>query len=178
MTESVREWFSAAAKRRRYVEVEVALAQAQAYLGIIPVEAAAAIVETAAGYDPDPELVAERMSAHGHPMMALVEVFADAVGEHGGWVHWGATTQNIQQTGDVLILRDVHAVVVDHLRAALGRLADVADVADETADLPMAARTGSTPSRSRSGTRWRSGSTSCCGTSSVWSSLHRGCCGR
>ncbi|WP_454293823.1 lyase family protein [Salana multivorans] len=138
MTESVREWFSAAAKRRRYVEVEVALAQAQAYLGIIPVEAAEAIAETARGYEPPAELVAERMSAHGHPMMALVEVFADAVGEHGGWVHWGATTQNIQQTGDVLILRDVHAVVVDRLRTALDRLADVAD---ETADLPMAGRT-------------------------------------
>ena len=29
---------------------------------------------------------------------------------HGGWVHWGATTQNITQTGDLLVLRQAHEI--------------------------------------------------------------------
>ena len=51
--------------------------------------------------------------------MALVRELADAAGQpHGGWVHWGATTQNITQTGDVLVLREAH-------QALLRLLADV-----------------------------------------------------
>jgi len=51
--------------------------------------------------------------------MALVRELADATGQpHGGWVHWGATTQNITQTGDVLVLREVH-------QALLGLLAEI-----------------------------------------------------
>ena len=34
---------------------------------------------------------------------------------NGGWVHWGATTQNITQTGDVLVLRKVQRVILGQL---------------------------------------------------------------
>ena len=47
------------------------------------------------------------------------------VGEpHGGWVHWGATTQNITQTGDLLVLRQAHRVflrLIGEALAAAGR---------------------------------------------------------
>lgn len=136
--DAVREAFAPAGKHRRYLEVEAALAQAQGRLGLIPAEAAEAIVTTARAVEADPALIEARIQAHGHPMMALVEVLADAVGPHGGWVHWGATTQNIQQTGDVLILRDVHGLIGSQLRAALSALADVAE---QTAAFEMAGRT-------------------------------------
>ena len=47
----------------------------------------------------------------GHTIVPLVWELSRIVGEpHGGWVHWGATTQNITQTGDLLVLRQAHRV--------------------------------------------------------------------
>jgi len=61
------------------------------------------------------------------------------VGEpHGGWVHWGATTQNITQTGDLLVLRQAHRIF---LRLIGEVLAAMADLAERGADMPMAGRT-------------------------------------
>ena len=61
------------------------------------------------------------------------------VGEpHGGWVHWGATTQNITQTGDLLVLRQAHGVF---LRLIGEALAAMADLAERGADMPMPGRT-------------------------------------
>jgi adenylosuccinate lyase len=53
-------------------------------------------------------------------------------------VHWGATTQNITQTGDLLVLRQAH-------REFLGLISDAlsaaADLAERGADMPIAGRT-------------------------------------
>lgn len=130
--------FSAQEKRRRYLQVEAALAEAEGELGFIPAEAAAEIARVARNITLDPARLDARVAAHGHTMMALVEELAEAVGEHGGWVHWGATTQNIQQTGDTLILRDVHDAVRRSVREALLALAELAD---RTAAMPMPGRT-------------------------------------
>jgi 3-carboxy-cis,cis-muconate cycloisomerase len=70
-----------------------------------------------------------------HPLMALVTELSAAAGEHGGWVHWGATTQNITQTGDVLVLREAHRRI---LRLLAGVLTVAADLAERTAGLPAA----------------------------------------
>jgi adenylosuccinate lyase len=61
-----------------------------------------------------------------------------AAGEHGGWVHWGATTQNIIQTGDVLVLREAHRKI---LRLLAGMLIAAADLAERTAGMLAAGRT-------------------------------------
>ncbi|MFT4215865.1 MAG: adenylosuccinate lyase family protein [Micropruina sp.] len=135
---NVRDAFRPENKRRRYLEVEAALAEAQGEMGLIPPDAAIQIAATARSATLDPDHLAVRVEAHGHMMMALVEELAEVVGEHGGWVHWGATTQNIQQTGDILILRDVHATILGLVRDAL--LA-AAELIDRTAALPMAGRT-------------------------------------
>ncbi|MFT4297256.1 MAG: lyase family protein [Micropruina sp.] len=135
---NVRDAFRPESKRRRYLEVEAALAEAQGEMGLIPADAALRIAATARAATLDPDRLAARVGAHGHMMMALVEELAEVVGEHGGWVHWGATTQNIQQTGDILILRDVHATILRSVREAL--LA-AAELIDRTAGLPMAGRT-------------------------------------
>ena len=52
--------------------------------------------------------------------MPLVWELGRVVGEpHGGWVHWGATTQNITQTGDLLVLRQAHGVFLGLIGEAL-----------------------------------------------------------
>jgi len=51
----------------------------------------------------------EGFARTGHTIVPLVWELSRIVGEpYGGWVHWGATTQNITQTGDLLVLRQAH----------------------------------------------------------------------
>jgi 3-carboxy-cis,cis-muconate cycloisomerase len=69
----------------------------------------------------------------------LVWELGRVVGEpHGGWVHWGATTQNITQTGDLLVLRQAHRIF---LRLIGEVLTAMADLAERGAEMPIAGRT-------------------------------------
>src|SRR5947208_2404413 len=122
-----------------WLEVEVALARAQAELGIIPTEAATAIARAARLDLLDRGRIDEGFARTGHTIVPLVWELSRVVGEpHGGWVHWGATTQNITQTGDLLVLRQAHRafqlLIGEALRAA-------ADLAERGADMPIAGRT-------------------------------------
>ena len=122
-----------------WLDVEVALAQAQAALGIIPEEAAAAIAKCADISLMDRARIDEGFARTGHTLVPLVWELGKLVGEpHGGWVHWGATTQNITQTGDLLVLRQAHQIFVRLLEDLLDAMADLAE---KSADMPIAART-------------------------------------
>ena len=63
----------------------------------------------------------EGFARTGHTIVPLVWELGRVVGEpHGGWVHWGATTQNITQTGDLLVLRQAHGLPRSDRRCAPG----------------------------------------------------------
>jgi len=122
-----------------WLDVEAALARAQAELGIIPAAAAEAIAAKAQLSLMERARIDEGFARTGHTLVPLVWELGRIVGDpHGGWVHWGATTQNITQTGDLLVLRQAHAVF---LRQIGGVLAAMAELAERTADMPMAGRT-------------------------------------
>ena len=122
-----------------WLDVEAALARAQAALGIIPPDAADAIVANAHLALMDRARIDEGFVRTGHTLVPLVWELGRIVGDpHGGWVHWGATTQNITQTGDLLVLRRAHAIFRQQLAAIL---AAMADLADRGADMPIAGRT-------------------------------------
>ena len=81
----------------------------------------------------------EGFARTGHTIVPLVWELGRVIGEpHGGWVHWGATTQNITQTGDLLVLRQAHRVF---LRLIGEALLAMADLAERGADMPIAGRT-------------------------------------
>ena len=122
-----------------WLDVEVALARAQAELGIIPAIAAEAIAAAAHLDLMDRARIDEGFARTGHTIVPLVWELSRVVGEkHGGWVHWGATTQNITQTGDLLVLRQAHAIFLKLIGEAL---AAMADLADRGAEMPIAGRT-------------------------------------
>ncbi|GAA1721252.1 adenylosuccinate lyase [Isoptericola hypogeus] len=123
------------------LDVEAALALAEADAGLIPKESARAIALTARIEKLDIKRVLAATAEASHPLVPLIEEFARAVGsKHGGWVHWGATTQNITQTADVLVLRDAHRAILGQL----GRvLRSAAALAESSATMPMAGRTHS-----------------------------------
>jgi 3-carboxy-cis,cis-muconate cycloisomerase len=122
-----------------WLDVEAALAKAQAELGIIPPEAAAAIAKASHLSLMDRSRIDEGFHRTAHTLVPLVWELGRIVGEpHGGWVHWGATTQNITTTGDLLVLRQAHGIfraLIDEALAAL------ADLAERGADMPMPGRT-------------------------------------
>jgi 3-carboxy-cis,cis-muconate cycloisomerase len=121
-----------------WLDVEAALAVAEAQCGVIPAAAAQAIGSAARLEALDVARVERGIAETSHPLMALVTELAMAAGEHGGWVHWGATTQNITQTGDVLVLREAHRKI---LRLLAGVLVAAADLAERTAGMLAAGRT-------------------------------------
>ncbi|HYX00769.1 MAG TPA: hypothetical protein VE963_01705, partial [Reyranella sp.] len=121
-----------------WLDVEAALAHAQAELGIIPAAAAQAIAAKARLELMDRARIDEGFARTGHTIVPLVWELGRIVGEpHGGWVHWGATTQNITQTGDLLVLRQAHAIFFKLIGEALQAMADLAE---RTADMAMAGR--------------------------------------
>lgn len=112
---------------RAMTEVEVAIAEAEAALGVIPQAAAARIAERAADFAPDLEALARSTSESGLPVIGFVaELRRHVAGEAAHYLHWGATSQDIMDTALVVQLRallDVYAARLDTAIDALARLA-------------------------------------------------------
>jgi 3-carboxy-cis,cis-muconate cycloisomerase len=127
-TDAMREVMGEAAFLSHMMEVEGALARAQARLGMIPAEAAAAISTAAAQPERlDLPALARATRNTGYPVVGLVKQLTALAGpEAGRWTHWGATTQDIMDTALVLQLRRAFALLegdLHRLNAGLARLA-------------------------------------------------------
>src|SRR5690606_26928904 len=117
---------------------EVARARAAADLGVSPAAAAEAIAQAAASLNPDPAELSAAVAVAGIPAQPVIAALKSAAGEAGGFAHYGATSQDIQDTA--LALQLVQAL--DLLDARLGQLAALlAQKAADHAELPIPART-------------------------------------
>ncbi|WP_158585641.1 lyase family protein [Pseudooceanicola sediminis] len=109
-----------------WLDVEAALARAQAQLGVIPDWAARTITEVATldhlGRD---AMVADARRTMA-PILSLTRLLAKAAGKAGDYVHWGATTQNIMQTGRILLIRQADRAIRARLARASLRLGALA----------------------------------------------------
>jgi len=124
----IRALFTEAARFQSWLDVEAALAQAQAELGIIPAAAAREIVAKAHLKYLDLAAVRAGLAKTGHPLVPVVWALDRACeGDAGGYVHWGATTQNITQTGQLLQVRRAHEIFLGQLAAVLTHLAELAE---------------------------------------------------
>jgi len=122
---------------RVWLAVEGALAQAEADLGMIPAAAGPAIASARDRVDLD--RVAERVARSSHPLAGLISELTETVGPPlDAWVHWGATTQNITQTGDTVLVHRAHRILLGELAAILG---SAADLAERTAEVVLPGRT-------------------------------------
>jgi adenylosuccinate lyase len=125
-TPEIRAVFDERAMLQRWLDVEAALAAAQADVGAVPRAAAEAIGRGARVERLDLDAIRRDLAVTAHPIVPLVRELARVVGEHGRWVHWGATTQDIIDTGMVLQLKATHAIVRRDLVALVGVLAELA----------------------------------------------------
>lgn len=135
----VRSQFTEEARFQSWLDVEAALAQAQADLGVIPRPAADEITRKARLSFLDINAIHEGLAKTGHPLVPLIwELDRVCDGDGGGWAHWGATTQNITQTGKLLMLREAHRIYLSQLAQILTVLANLAE---ETKDYALPGRT-------------------------------------
>src|SRR5690349_19983987 len=137
-TPAMRAVFSDRALVGRYIEVEVALARAEARCGVIPQEAADAIAAESRLERIDFDHMREETDIVGYPILPLVHQLVAMCGEAGRYVHWGATTQDIMDTEVALQVRDALDSVDADIRELRGILAALAH---KHRDTPMAGRT-------------------------------------
>jgi 3-carboxy-cis,cis-muconate cycloisomerase len=132
--------FTDSAEIRAMMIVEGALAQAQGAQGVIPEISAAAIHRASLECQIDPVSLARATGANGVSTPALVTAFREAMQapEHAQYLHWGATSQDIQDTALMLRLRQALTGFREQLDALLTALATLAKAEAET---PVAART-------------------------------------
>ncbi len=135
----LRPLFDEATRWQSWLDVEAALAKAQAELDIVPRAAAERIAECARLEWLDDKAIREGLAKTGHPLVPLVWELSRVCGdEAGGYVHWGATTQNILETGDNMLLRQAHSVMLSQLGELLAHLGAIAE---KSANMPLPGRT-------------------------------------
>ena len=135
----IRELFSESQRFQSWLDVEAALAQAQAELDVIPSDAAEEITRKARLELLDMGAIYEGLATTGHGLVPLIwELDRVCDGDAGGHVHWGATTQNITQTGKLIQLRKAHRIYLGQLARILEMLADLAE---RTRDFALPGRT-------------------------------------
>jgi adenylosuccinate lyase len=125
-SDELREIFSEENRIQKWLDFEAALATAQAKLGIIPQAAAEAIVAKAHVDNIDIPKMAAEIRRIKHSLVPMLKQLQAHAGDHGEWLHYGATTQDVLDTGVVLQLKQAHAIYLRDIRAvgrALARLA-------------------------------------------------------
>lgn len=111
-TPDMRAVFEERALIQRWMDIEVALARAEAELGVIPQSAADAIGRAARAEHIDLDALRAGVAQTGHPIVPLIRALQSlcdhdpaAPAGSGEFVHFGATTQDIVDTAVVLQLK-------------------------------------------------------------------------
>ena len=135
----IREIFSDSQSLQWLLDIEAALARAEARLGVIPRKAAEEITHKAQGKLISPKALAEETKKVDHPLVALINVWArEMEGDAGEYIHFGATTSDIYDTMYILQLRAAARAMLKDMREIEDSLIDMARKHRST---PMIGRT-------------------------------------
>jgi adenylosuccinate lyase len=105
-------------KFQRWLEVEIAVVEAWADAGVVPVEEARAIAQNARV---DVPAVLRYIEETHHDVTAFLRSVADSLGPESRWVHYGLTSQDVWDTATSLQL----VAAIDLLAGDLARLREV-----------------------------------------------------
>ncbi|MEO3385455.1 3-carboxy-cis,cis-muconate cycloisomerase [Mesorhizobium sp. CAU 1741] len=124
--EEVSRFFSAEAEMQAMLEFEIALAGAEAAEGVVAEEAGAAIAKALGGFEPDLERLREGTARDGVVVPELVKQLRAVVGEpHGSSVHFGATSQDVIDTGLALRMVRITTLLEQRLDGIVAFLAEL-----------------------------------------------------
>src|SRR5499425_1776705 len=126
-TAPMRRIFADENRVQKYLDIEAALARAQARLGIIPQNACDEILRHCSIAEYDFARLKAQTERIGYPVLPVVQqlVALCQVGL-GEWCHWGATTQDITDTATVLQIREGLALIEQDIVAISDSLAGLA----------------------------------------------------
>ncbi|WP_436348582.1 adenylosuccinate lyase [Natronorubrum sp. FCH18a] len=137
-TPEIREVFTEEAYVDRFMRVEAALARAQADIGVIPEAAAEEITNTASVEHIDLEDVERRIEEIDLFTVAIIQTWKEEIGDHGEYIHWGATSQDIADMALLELIREGLSVLETDIEA----VGDALEILAEThAETPMVGRT-------------------------------------
>jgi 3-carboxy-cis,cis-muconate cycloisomerase len=141
-TEAMQQVFSAQACLQNMLDFEAALARAEARVGVIPAESAAPIAASCDAARIDLPALENAAALAGNLAIPLVKQLTAAVAQRdkdaAKYVHWGATSQDVIDTGLVLQLRNA----LNLIDADLAQLANaLAQQAQRYRHTPMVGRT-------------------------------------
>lgn len=126
-TPTSRRIFCDVCRFQRWLDIEVALAHSQAQLGMIPEKAAEEIARAARLERIDLDEVQGGIRRTHHSLVSLLGAAkAACAGDAGEFLHYGATTQDIIDTGLVLDMRSVLDEVHEELARLVGGLVELA----------------------------------------------------
>ena len=141
-TPEIERIFSAGQRVQRMLDFEAALARAQCDVGLIPADACEAIVTCCRSERFDAEMLVTASRETGNSAIPLVQALSHAasveLGAANGWVHWGATSQDVLDTALILQVKEASELIVAQLALAELRIAQLVDRHLRT---PMVART-------------------------------------
>lgn len=125
-TEAMREVFSPRSVVQSWIDAESALARAQAAVGLISREAADDITASGRVDDFDLDSLGEGIRHTSHTLMAFIRRYQDLCSaEHRGSLHWGATTQDIVDTGTALRMKRALGILDDDLTSIRTQLREL-----------------------------------------------------
>ncbi|MCL5408182.1 MAG: adenylosuccinate lyase [Candidatus Thermoplasmatota archaeon] len=113
--EEVKTIFSETSNLQYMLEVEAALAKAEAEVGIVTKETAEEIHKHANLKYVKIEEVKRIEGEIGHNVMAMVKVLTSVSGESGKFVHLGATSNDITDTANALQFKKFYSYLIDDL---------------------------------------------------------------
>ncbi len=124
---------------RRWLHIEAALAKSQADCSIIPISAADVIYKAAYSCEINYERVAKGIHATAHSLVPLLAELRESCDvDSAQFVHFGATTQDIQDTAQSMEMREILDAAEQSLHILLAHLARLAERYREQ---PMVGRT-------------------------------------
>lgn len=135
----IRKLFEEQTKYKAWLKIETVLAKAQAEQGFIPEEAAKEIEKAAKVENIDFEEMDRIYREIGHGFVPFLKVLVKACpADSGKYVHYGITTQNVQQSGQVYVMKQIH----DKFLMLCGEiLNNLSELAKENAEAVMPGRT-------------------------------------
>jgi 3-carboxy-cis,cis-muconate cycloisomerase len=127
-TPEMQEAVSGRAWLRAMLDVEAALARAQGSAGVIPAEAASAIVEGCRTVEIEPGGIAEAVLGAANPAGPLIDAVAARLpGEAADWLHFGATSQDVVDSALVLLTRRALQIVLRDVERSAAAAASLSD---------------------------------------------------
>lgn len=139
-TAEMREVFAESSFIETFLEVESALARAEAEAGVIPESAALEITQKASLEYVNMEEIERNIQEIGKFTMSIIEAWKESFDGAGEFIHWGATSMDVSDTTQVLQIREAFDLIESGLREVRDALADLAET---YRDAPMMGRTHS-----------------------------------